>query len=188
MTLLGDATSNFRLSGGIAGGTIGCNYQTSNVVLGIEDDFSWTNTKGIANQQFPFDTARTDRTSEKWIDTIRGRVGVTWDRALLYVMGGGAFANLNAQVCASIVDVCASGSDDKFGWTIGGGVEWALSDSWSIKAEYLHVDLGTTSFLNGPVTIGRATFQSRNVPVTDEIFRVGLNYHFGWSGPVVPKY
>jgi outer membrane immunogenic protein len=187
-TTLGDAESTFTMSGGIAGGTLGCNYQTSNIVLGIEGDLSWTNKSGSAFEQAPFNTTRTNLTSEKWLDTARGRLGFTWDRALLYVTGGGAFANIGVQVCATVVPVCASDSANVWGWAIGAGVEWGLWDNWTLKAEYLHVDFGTTSFLSPPVIIGTQTFQSRNVPVTDDLFRVGLNYRLGWMGAVMSKY
>jgi outer membrane immunogenic protein len=69
------------------------------------------------------------------------------------------------------------------------GVEWAFWDNWSFKAEYLHADFGTTTFINPPVVIpGTGTFNTRDVPVTDEIFRVGLNYRPGWGGSVMSKY
>jgi opacity protein-like surface antigen len=64
-------------------------------------------------------------------------------------------------------------------------MEWAFWDNWSFKAEYLHVDFGTTQFINPPVVAPTGgTVVTRNVPVTDELFRVGLNYRFLWGGPV----
>jgi outer membrane immunogenic protein len=183
-TLTGTAlNSGFSLSGGIAGGTIGCNYQMSNIVLGIEDDMSWTNKKGSAFDQAPFTTTFNSSINENWLDTLRGRVGFTWDRALIYATGGGAFARIGTTVCNTVA-VCVSDSANRSGWTVGAGVEWALWDSWTFKAEYLHVDFGTTTFLS-PAPAG---FVSRNVPVTDDLFRVGLNYRFGWGGPVVARY
>jgi outer membrane immunogenic protein len=75
----------------------------------------------------------------------------------------------------------------KLGWTVGGGVEAALGRSnWSVKLEYLYMDLGSFS---DTVTFA-TTFPAVNVRfnsyVTDHIARVGLNYRFG--GPVVARY
>jgi outer membrane immunogenic protein len=82
------------------------------------------------------------------------------------------------------------------GWTVGGGVEGAVGDNWSLKVEYLYVDLGTvtTTFATLPgcfgipggcigIAAGSGTISSR---ITDNIVRVGLNYRFG--GPVVARY
>src|SRR5450432_2415608 len=73
-------TNGINLSGGIAGGTIGCNYQAGNFVFGLEDDFSWTNKRGTANLIPPFVIADTATTSESWLGTFRGRAGYAWDR------------------------------------------------------------------------------------------------------------
>ena len=75
-------TNEFNLSGGLFGGTVGCNYQFSNVVAGIENDFSWTNLSGTTNDIPPFNLAARSSTKETWLDTLRGRVGVAWDRVL----------------------------------------------------------------------------------------------------------
>jgi opacity protein-like surface antigen len=85
-------TGNFDLSGGIAGGTVGCNVQVSNFVLGIENDYSWTNKSGSAPDQPPFAAAATSATREKWIDTLRGRFGYAIDRFMVYGTAGVAFA------------------------------------------------------------------------------------------------
>jgi outer membrane immunogenic protein len=90
------------LNGEIAGGTFGCNYQTSNFVLGIEDDLSWTNKKGSASDQLPFNPFAISETNEKWIDTLRGRAGFAWERVFLFATGGGAGANIGVNVCNTI--------------------------------------------------------------------------------------
>jgi outer membrane immunogenic protein len=183
-----DITQSFSLSGGMAGGTVGCNYQMSNVVFGVEDDMSWTNQQGSSYEQLPFNVLATSQTREKWIDTFRGRIGFAWDRTMLYVTGGGAVAKIGDQSCNTAAAVCVSDSANKFGWTVGFGAEWNLWDRWSFKTEYLHVDLGTTTFINPQVSITGLTFVTRNVPVTDDIVRAGLNYRFGWGEPVIAKY
>jgi outer membrane immunogenic protein len=85
-------TSDFNLSGGLAGGTVGCNYQTGSFVIGIEDDISWTNKTGTTSEIPPFAATTTDQISERWIDTLRGRAGWAWDRFFVYGTGGAAWA------------------------------------------------------------------------------------------------
>jgi outer membrane immunogenic protein len=66
--------------------------------------------------------------------------------------------------------VTVSDSASRAGWTLGGGVEWMFAPKWSTKLEYLYIDTGNTS-----VTLFGAPFTGR---ATDNIVRVGLNYHF----------
>jgi outer membrane immunogenic protein len=91
-------TGKFNLSGGIAGGTVGCNYQVSNFVIGIENDYSWTNKQGTTFDVLPFNTATTSSTREKWIDTLRPRFGYAWDRFLVYGTVGMAWAGTSVTV------------------------------------------------------------------------------------------
>ena len=84
-----------------------------------------------------------------------------------------------------------SGTGDDFaylvtGWTAGGGVEYAFAGNWSAKLEYLHVDFGSQHFSRIPV--GAGSFDARDVTLTNDIVRAGVNYKFGWDGPVVARY
>jgi len=126
-----DITPTVNLNGEIAGGTFGCNYQTSNFVLGIEDDLSRTNKKGSA--QLPFNPFAISETNEKWIDTLRGRAGFAGERVFLLATGGGAVANIAVNVCNVIRAICVSDSSNVWGWTFGVAIEWTAWDSWSFK-------------------------------------------------------
>ena len=68
--------------------------------------------------------------------------------------------------------------------TAGAGVEYGFASNWSIKAEYLHIDLGSSTC----VLANCATISVANVPFHAEIFRVGLNYRFGGFGPIAARY
>lgn len=69
----------------------------------------------------------------------------------------------------------------------GGGLEIPLYHSnWTWKFDYLYADLGTQSF--APGVLGGVAIATRNVKVTDNIIRIGLNYRFNWGGPIVAKY
>lgn len=179
-------TDGINATGATVGGTVGYNYQFSNnVVIGIENDLSWTDLKGTANFIPPFITTDTARTSQSWLDTLRGRLGFAWDRWLVYGTGGVAFTDEKFLICNVTVG-CAGRSKTVSGWTAGGGVEYAFASNLSAKLEYLHADFGTQSFAR--MRIGNGFFAARNITLTNDMVRVGVNYRFGWGGPLVAKY
>jgi outer membrane immunogenic protein len=146
------------------------------------------------------ESATADSTLEarlRWFSTVRGRAGVLiTPTLLLYGTGGLAFGGVkvsgsgtatdSATGCVTFrVDFCHtesvtsafafSQSKTKFGWTLGGGVEAALAANWSLKAEYLYMDLGSVS---GSVPDNFGGTVSWDTGFTDHIVRVGLNYRF----------
>jgi len=161
-----DTTSSFSTTGGVVGGTIGYNYQIHQVVLGAEGDIDWSSIKGTT-------TAVTCpagcTTSDSWLSTLRGRVGYSLDRFLPYVTGGGAFGNINASTPG-----LAGGTATNAGWTVGAGLEFAITPHWSAKAEYLYVDLGKFNCGAG-CAAGAVT---DNVSFTTNLVRGGINYRF----------
>jgi outer membrane immunogenic protein len=176
-------TGGINLSGGLVGGTIGYNYQFSNnVVIGIENDISWTNFRGTAPLIAPFNLTETAQTSQSWLDTLRGRLGYAWDRVLLFGTGGAAFTNEKFQLCDPVTG-CGGASRSVAGWTAGAGVEYAFANSWSAKLEYLHVDFGRNSYGFAPNStgLGAGGFAPRQVSLTDDIVRAGVNYRIDWA-------
>ena len=151
------ATNGFDMNGGLVGGTFGYNYQVGQAVFGIEGDIDASWIKGDVG------CAGTNcAVKNTWLATVRGRLGYAVDRWMPYVTGGAAFGDINTTVAG-----VGSASDNKVGWTVGGGVEAALSGPWTAKLEYLYVDLG-----RGDAVLGsEAKFQSH-------IVRAGLNYRF----------
>ena len=159
---------NFALSGGFAGGTAGYNWQTGNVVLGLEADAAWADvgaTVGIIPGLASINYKIRD------MGTVRGRVGYAFDSVLIYGTGGWAWSDNRLTATALGVSV----SDSKFhsGWTVGAGVEVMFAPKWSVKAEYLYRSFqGETYFTNvvpGGLTTGTLNLNS---------VQVGVNYHF----------
>jgi outer membrane immunogenic protein len=180
-------TNDFNLNGSLAGGTAGRNYQTGNWVFGIEGDISWTDQNGSANNIFPFNQADTNHLREKWFDTVRGRIGYALDRVLVYGTAGAALAGTTLQFFDNrIPGGSVSDSQTRSGWVAGGGVEYAFLGNLSLKAEYMHADFGARNYFDPPV-VDIVTVNTRKTSLTDDIARVGLNYRFGWGGPVVAK-
>jgi outer membrane immunogenic protein len=168
-----DETNPINLTGALAGGTVGCNYQVDrHWVIGVEDDLSWTNKTGSA---IDLHMGLTNNiVTENWIDTARGRVGFAMNNWLFYATGGAAFAGSNVQVCNLAGTICRADSQTRTGWTVGGGVEMKLNANWSVKAEYLHADFGNADYFTFPVT----STDARRVSLTDEIVRGGINFKF----------
>jgi outer membrane immunogenic protein len=126
-----------------------------------------------------------------WIASVRGRIGYTWDRFLLYFTGGAAWANVDANASATLLGVnvgTASASGTASGWVIGGGGEWMFAPNWTVGVEYLHYDFGSVS--GSSIAFGDPAPFSVDVGTVD-VVRARLNYKFGdWFGktPVRARY
>jgi outer membrane immunogenic protein len=167
-------TANNKPKGWLAGGTLGYNYQIGSIVWGIEGDFDWSNVKGDAACA----PAVTCRTEDRWLATLRGRLGYAFDRWLPYITGGGAFGNVRASVNVPAFGFTAATDSNQAGWTFGAGLEYAFLSNWSAKLEYLYVDLGSFNSAPAPLV--------NNVSFKENIVRAGLNYKF--SGPIFSRY
>ena len=199
-TIPGVSASN---TGFIGGGQLGYNWQAGNFLLGLEGDASWTrartNAAFVVPDPFGIQTLTGGyTTSIDWTASLRGRVGLVWDRFLVYATGGAAFAKWNVGSTFTLVNPTpaifapvpgASGttafgtSFTDVGWTIGGGLEWALSDNWSVAGEYRHSRFGSRSIRlastdpSGIILTGPPL--TTNVRLTTDQVTLRLNYRFG---------
>ena len=157
-------------NGVVAGGQLGCDLQTSNVVFGLEGMFDWSGMSGSSNRfGVNFDS------DVNWLATVTGRVGLAVDRALFYVKGGAAWANDDYSFGVPGVRIAANDVTNT-GWTVGAGVEWSFAPAWSAKIEYNFMDFGsdTPRFCLGGACAGRIFDVEQNV----HLVTVGLNYRF----------
>jgi outer membrane immunogenic protein len=110
--------------------------------------------------------------------------------ALFYVKGGWAWAHFEANTLSintlnNAILNSVSGGETRNGWTVGGGVEYALAGSWSLKGEYNYLDFGTDRVTRSGATVTRF----RDAETHVQVVKFGLNYRFGWGGtPVVARY
>ncbi len=180
-------------SGAVAGGQIGCNWQaSSHFVLGIEADGSWSGVRAsgaagpiasFPGPGFELGSIATANNRFDWLSTVRGRLGMAADRALIYVTGGVAFAEINSSANESFV----SGNNNpgvltstKTGWVVGAGLEYAMTSNWILRGEYLFHRFGGDVFVapnigNGAPFGVRYTTGQTNLNVA----RVGVSYKFG---------
>jgi outer membrane immunogenic protein len=159
-----DSSGRFGTSGGVAGGTVGYNAQIGSWVLGFEGDIDWSNVGGSTSSAgCPGCSVQND-----WLTTARGRVGYAFGHWLPYVTGGLAAGNVNATAPGF-----AGMDSTQVGWTAGAGVEYGLARNWSMKLEYLHVNLGR---FDCGLSCGPAA--PDNVSFNDNLVRGGINFHF----------
>jgi outer membrane immunogenic protein len=183
-TTVGVTTATARPTGLILGGQIGCDYQwPGNWVVGFEGAVSASYMKDTANVGLPLGlpgeqaalTIHTDM-----IPSVTARFGVAADRWLFYVKGGAAWVSDKYSLIGTFqgTPFDFEGLDLHWGWTVGGGVEWAVWEYWSVRLEYDYYDFGhsnvlmsdSVNVLSGPV----------DVKQTVQAVKLGLNFHV-WS-------
>jgi len=175
-------------TGFIGGGQAGYNWQWGQFVLGIEGDIAWRHRTDSANL-IPLPALPSDQvnvtTSQNWLGTVRPRAGVAFGNVLLYGTGGLAFGEVahsyqEIRVTTGQARTFADTAATKTGWAAGAGVQWAFAPHWSIGAEYLHVDLGSTTLAQGPSTVAGFPFPGSQVTFTNksDMVRAKLDWQF----------
>jgi outer membrane immunogenic protein len=104
-----------------------------------------------------------------------------WDKTMLYVTGGGAWAKIDASEWLTTNPIATGHqeSQTRSGYTVGGGIEYALGYGWSVKGEFLYADFGTyTTFTSPPFAAAALQNAPHDVKVKDYIWRAGMNYRF----------
>jgi outer membrane immunogenic protein len=124
----------------VAGGQLGVNWQTGNWVFGLEASGNWANLKASSvSAGFP---TFTNETRTNAIGLFTGRVGMAWSNALAYVKGGAALTNNEYTAFLTATPSPTSITDTRWGWTVGGGLEYGFAPNWSAAVEYNYIDTG----------------------------------------------
>jgi outer membrane immunogenic protein len=166
---------------GPAGGQVGWNYQINQYVFGIEADMGYTDLKASrASVPIGAVNAMLSTVESRWLATVRGRLGYASGQALFYATGGLAIAEVKFFDQLGIATLLTNSDNDiRFGWTVGGGIEWAFSQYWSVKAEYLYVDLGNASHDNlCSAALSCTTGLTTRHEMREHVARIGINYRF----------
>lgn len=181
-----------------AGGQVGYNYQFgagSGIVVGLEADAAYTDLGSTRSITLTSGPSRFHSDMD-FLGTVRGRIGYAFDRFLVYGTGGFAYGDVSdsSRFFNRTGTLFYSGarSDIQTGYTYGGGIEFALptdsffnffhSSAVTIKAEYLHYDLGSVGLVV-PVTAARFAAghtgdYTQRISTDGDLARIGLNYKF----------
>jgi outer membrane immunogenic protein len=193
---LDSSTHPINSNGALAGGQVGYNWQLGHVVTGVEGDFDWSHISGTSALLTPFplgfpangEPFWTFAIRNDWLATVRGRLGYDVGGTLIYGTGGVAFGDFHETHAvvdtpfAACTPPCATATlnETRVGWTAGAGVERALSNNWSIKAEYLYVSfagVGGTMPWDDPARFGAGTDGFKG-DFNVQTFKGGINYKF----------
>jgi outer membrane immunogenic protein len=175
-------------TGGVQGG---CNIQTGSLVWGFEGDVNYLRQDDQFSGSFLTSTAipfvMTVSERKNWLATVRARVGFAADQWYFYLTGGAAalgfhFEQTYSQTTPAGTFAESATIKDRFGWTVGAGVEVAVWGPLSIKAEYLYAQFwtsGETGILEGPAgTQQTASFTNAFGNINIHVARLGINYRF----------
>jgi outer membrane immunogenic protein len=147
---------DYDVDGFFGGAHLGYNFQSGSVVYGAEADLEYADVEGF------WDWENTNGLSKRleWQGSLRGRLGYSFDRVLLYGTAGLAFANVKMEVVEGNA-VALSDREWTAGWTAGVGAQYALTEKLSLTAEYRYSDYGDTS-ISGDVFGGTYTYPHDN--------------------------
>ena len=185
---VGTTTASTSPTGAVIGGQIGCDYETaSSVVFGIEGSASGSTMKGSTMVGLPLgspDIALVQANTD-FLASVTGRIGYAFDNVLLYAKGGLAVAGdkyyVSGPSFAGSTAYNFQGVDNRYGWVVGGGLDWAFSRHWSVNFEYDYYKFG-----NGPILMNEMVsgFGAGvvNVNQTVQVAKVGVNFHIWGSG------
>lgn len=156
-------SSSDRIKGGFAGGTLGYNFQSGALVVGMEADGAWSDMKysttflgvGLADKIQAF-------------GSVTGRFGVAVGPSLFYGKAGYAWAE--NQLSASVLGLTFSESHLHSGWTAGAGFEYLFAPMWSGKIEYMFADYGNQTYLSGVAG-------GLGLGATTHSIKAGINFH-----------
>jgi outer membrane immunogenic protein len=183
---------SFDSNGGFGGVQIGRNWQVNRMVLGVEADIQWADIKG--NRSAHASVGGTAVTADArassdldWFGTVRGRVGYSFNNALVYATAGLAYGGAKDTLSLTTGGTLpftasfqsASKESTEVGVALGGGLEYAFSPAWSLKGEYQYLDLGHASeFLATRLRFGASSAAASSAgDHTYHTVRLGINYH-----------
>jgi len=182
---VGVTTLSLEPDGLVVGGQFGCDYQFGpNWVVGAEGAASGSTMKATTSIALPLGlpgetaqvTARTD-----FLGSATARLGYAADRWMFYVKGGAAWAGDKYDVNGSFTGIPFGfeGLDQRLGWVVAGGVDWAFSGHWSVSLEYDYYQFGHRSVLmSDPINLVSGPVDFRQ---SVQVAKVGLNFHM-WNG------
>lgn len=173
-TVLGSGSLDITAGGFLGGVQAGYNWQQENFVYGVEADFQGSAVKAEDTIDVTGIGSLDGGTKVDWFGTVRARIGYTpVERFMVYGTGGLAYGHVKSYINGLGID--ESASKTKAGWTVGAGAEYAFTNNWTLKSEYLYTDLGKTTLIDDDFGADHVTLKN---DVAFHTVRVGINYKF----------
>jgi outer membrane immunogenic protein len=216
-----DFSNSYDTTGVFGGVHLGYNYQlgsnaAANIVIGVQGEYNFAGITGSASNI----ALNYEETAIREFGSADGRIGLAFDRLMIYAIGGFAYGDIRGQIlCGDIlcgafiprnlftglagVPVTNDFAANRYGYDVGGGLEYNLMGNWTVRAEYRYYDWGSLGFAQAgfgafpagfpslvtgfnPFSIAIPNHRDRETLQTG---RIGLTYHFAWPpAPVVAKY
>jgi outer membrane immunogenic protein len=189
-TLPGTLSGNLKPDGFVGGVQAGYNFQINQFVLGIEADAMYHDQKASRAAVNTFFGAAapatfTARTEIEWSISIRGRIGVAFDRFLVYGTGGVAFADVsyNSNLDFRLIDGPGSFhalglSDTRTGYVVGGGLEYAFTNNIIGRVEYLYYDFGKIRGATRNPFFAATQATAQEAKFTNNVVRAAVSFKF----------
>jgi outer membrane immunogenic protein len=175
-------------SGGVVGGQIGYRWQTNQFVFGLEAQGDWADLKNTRVSLFDPTLSTTVKTDG--IGLFTGQIGWAWNAALLYVKGGAAVTSNRSFIFDNITGLgLVSGSNTRWGGTVGVGFEYGFAPNWSVGVEYDHLWMGTANNSFSVVDPRLVAVLNDRISQDVDMVTVRFNYRFGGYGaPIAARY
>lgn len=127
------------IDGGFVGGHVAGLWQFDQAVLGAEADLNYSAIQGTTESGLgsPFGT------DIKWFGSVNAKAGYAMDRLLVYGIGGVAFAGIETS---QVAGPAFASTRTNVGWTVGAGVDYALTDKFVVGAQYRYYDFGSEHY------------------------------------------
>lgn len=170
-------------SGGVAGAQMGYRFQAGPWVFGLEFQGDWADLRG-SNLSI-LAPGSVNRSRMDAFGLFTGQVGYAWNTALLYFKGGAAVVADRNDILAGSVVVATSAGDNRWGGTVGGGVEFSFAPDWSVAFEYDHLFIANNNTTFTSVATGLVVGSDR-IRGDADMVTVRINVRLG--GPVIAKY
>jgi outer membrane immunogenic protein len=182
--------------GGVFGGLhVGFNYQLMGpIVIGVQGEYNFAGITGHTSG-FPFNYLTT---SIREFGSADGRIGYAFDHLLVYAIGGFAYGDIRNQIqCGTGLCVgfpvapfvTRDFAANRYGFDVGGGLEYNFYGNWTARAEYRYYNWGSRGFADAGFPINPISIPNHSSKEILHTGRIGLTYKFAWpSAPVVAKY
>jgi outer membrane immunogenic protein len=171
----------------VAGAQAGFNYQIQQVVIGAEGTFTWSDISGTRATVSPLPTfSETSISTPRWYATATGKFGFAANDFLFYAKGGAAWMGVNYTQATSTGTGNVSSqtiSDTRSGFTVGGGIEFGMTENLSARLEYDYLNFGTKTYTFANLNTAPAPLVLPvSIRSSTSLISAGINYRFNWGG------